>query len=89
MENNSRFYKPFLHLLFQVKSMVERLTALVYQRCIGSLYEEHRLLFATLLCLNIQEESTQFTEEELSLLLQGLCLIAFWFEPRVDGANWP
>ena len=55
----------------QVRGMVERLTSLVYQRCHGSLFDEHRLLFATLLCLNIQEESTAFTEEELSLLLQG------------------
>ena len=52
--------------------MVDRLTALVYQRCLGSLYEEHRLLFATLLCLNMQEEGHNFTEEELSLLLQGM-----------------
>ena len=52
--------------------MMDKLTALVFQRCQGSLYEEHRLLFATLLCLNMQEETQQFTEEELSLLLQGL-----------------
>ena len=37
-----------------------------------SLVEEHRLLFATLLCLNIQEENGEyFSEEEISLLIQG------------------
>lgn len=37
-----------------------------------SLYEEHRLLFATLLCINIQYETANiFSEEELALLLQG------------------
>ena len=38
-----------------------------------SLYEEHRVLFATMLCINIQEESGEvFSEEEMSLLLQGM-----------------
>ena len=37
-----------------------------------SLYEEDCLLFATLLCLNIQSEGGEnFTNEEMSLLLQG------------------
>ena len=57
--------------------MVDRLTTLVYQRCNGSMYDEHRLLFATLLCLNIQEENNAFSEEELSLLLQGALLIHY------------
>ena len=37
-----------------------------------SLYEEDILLFATLLCLNIEAEGMDnFSNEEMSLLLQG------------------
>lgn len=37
-----------------------------------ALYEEDILLFATLLCLNIEAEATEnFSNEEMSLLLQG------------------
>lgn len=37
-----------------------------------SLYEEDCLLFATLLCLNIEAEGMEnFSNEEMSLLLQG------------------
>ena len=40
-----------------------------------SLYEDDCLLFATLLCLNIQAEGGEnFTNEEMSLLLQGKIL---------------
>lgn len=38
-----------------------------------ALYEKDILLFATLLCLNIESEGTEnFSNEEMSLLLQGL-----------------
>jgi hypothetical protein len=43
-----------------------------------SLYEEDCLLFATLLCLNIQAEGGEnFTNEEMSLLLQGILLFPY------------
>lgn len=38
-----------------------------------SLYDEDCLLFATLLCLNIEAEGMEnFSNEEMSLLLQGI-----------------
>ncbi|XP_033641711.1 dynein beta chain, flagellar outer arm-like [Asterias rubens] len=56
----------------QVKQLVDCLTQTIYQNIRQSLYEEHRLLFSTMLCLNIQYETTElFSEEELALLLQG------------------
>ncbi|XP_022099208.1 dynein beta chain, ciliary-like [Acanthaster planci] len=56
----------------QVKQLVDCLTQTVFQNVRQSLYEEHRLLFASMLCLNIQYETTElFSEEELALLLQG------------------
>ena len=55
----------------EVNKLVEHVTAVVYQRVSVCLYTEHRLLFATLLCLSMQEEANSFSEEELSLLLQG------------------
>ncbi|KAK6172547.1 hypothetical protein SNE40_016179 [Patella caerulea] len=56
----------------QIKQMMDALTSLVYHRVKQSLYEEDCLLFATLVCLNIQAESGEnFSAEEMSLLLQG------------------
>ncbi|XP_052258855.1 uncharacterized protein LOC127863384 isoform X2 [Dreissena polymorpha] len=55
-----------------IKQLMDKLTGLVYRRIRESLYEEDCLLFATLLCLNIQAEGGEnFTSEEMSLLLQG------------------
>ncbi|XP_078672103.1 uncharacterized protein LOC144911712 isoform X1 [Branchiostoma floridae x Branchiostoma belcheri] len=55
----------------QTKMLVDGLTQLVYDSVSQSLYPEHRLLFATMLCLHMQLEGEEFAEEELSLLLQG------------------
>ncbi|XP_053409232.1 uncharacterized protein LOC123561373 isoform X4 [Mercenaria mercenaria] len=56
----------------QIKQLMDKLTGLVYRRIRESLYEGDCLLFATLLCLNIQAEGGEnFTNEEMSLLLQG------------------
>ncbi|KAJ8316357.1 hypothetical protein KUTeg_006371 [Tegillarca granosa] len=56
----------------QIKQVMDKLTGLVYRRIRQSLYEEDCLLFATLLCLNIEAEGMEsFTNEEMSLLLQG------------------
>ena len=55
-----------------VANLVSRLTCVVYKRVSACLFgDQHRLLFATMLCLTIQEEGQAFSEEELSLLLQG------------------
>ena len=53
-----------------------------------SLYPEDRLVFASLLCLNIQEDSQIFSEEEMSLLLQGLqsnCALFSLFSPLLQA----
>ncbi|XP_072048734.1 uncharacterized protein [Amphiura filiformis] len=56
----------------QVKQLVDSLTQTVFQNIRQCLYEEHRLLYATMLCLNIEFETTEnFSEEEMALLLQG------------------
>ncbi|KAK3108743.1 hypothetical protein FSP39_014630 [Pinctada imbricata] len=56
----------------QIKQVMDKLTGLVYRRIRESLYEEDILLFATLLCLNIEAEGMEnFSNEEMSLLLQG------------------
>ncbi|XP_071095883.1 uncharacterized protein [Haliotis cracherodii] len=56
----------------RVKQLMDILTSLVYHRVKLSLYEEDCLLFATLACLNIQNEGGEvFSNEEMSLLLQG------------------
>ncbi|XP_033103095.1 dynein heavy chain 9, axonemal-like [Anneissia japonica] len=56
----------------QVKQLVDSLNQTLFQHIRQSLYEEHRLLFSTMLCLNIQYEgANHFSEEELALLLQG------------------
>nr|XP_022320176.1 dynein beta chain, flagellar outer arm-like isoform X6 [Crassostrea virginica] len=56
----------------QIKQVMDKLTGLVYRRIREALYEEDILLFATLLCLNIESEGTEnFSNEEMSLLLQG------------------
>ncbi|XP_052060514.1 uncharacterized protein LOC127700861 isoform X4 [Mytilus californianus] len=56
----------------QIKQVMDKLTGLVYRRIRESLYEEDCLLFATLLCLNIEAEGMEnFSNEEMSLLLQG------------------
>ena len=55
----------------------------LFFRCV---YEEHRLLFATMLCLNIQyETSGHFTEEELALLLQGM--LRKWSLKRIHSGK--
>ena len=59
-----------------VQALVNKLTSVVYQRVAACLHgDQHRLLFATLLCLTMQEEGLAFSEEELSLLLQGTNLM--------------
>lgn len=56
-----------------ISTLVSRLTSVVYKRVSACLFgDQHRLLFATMLCLTIQEEGQAFSEEELSLLLQGM-----------------
>ncbi|XP_056010102.1 uncharacterized protein LOC125667097 [Ostrea edulis] len=56
----------------QIKQVMDKMTGLVYRRIREALYEEDILLFATLLCLNIEAEATEnFSNEEMSLLLQG------------------
>ncbi|XP_064650622.1 uncharacterized protein LOC135502065 isoform X3 [Lineus longissimus] len=56
----------------QIKQVVDNLTTTVYEKIKQSLYEEDRLLFATMMCLNIQaEKDDQFPESEVSLLTQG------------------
>ncbi|XP_071959570.1 uncharacterized protein [Antedon mediterranea] len=56
----------------QIKQLVDALTQTLFQHVRQSLYEEHRLLFSTMMCLNIQfEGANYFSEEELALLLQG------------------
>ena len=45
-----------------------------------SIYEKHKLLFSTMLCLNIQEDVGYFMEEELSLLLQGYILFSSYIQ---------
>eukprot|EP00105_Crassostrea_gigas_P044993 XP_019929141.1 PREDICTED: dynein beta chain, ciliary isoform X4 [Crassostrea gigas] len=56
----------------QIKQAMDKMTGLVYRRIREALYEKDILLFATLLCLNIESEGTEnFSNEEMSLLLQG------------------
>ncbi|CAH1797693.1 unnamed protein product [Owenia fusiformis] len=56
----------------QIKQIVDKMTAHIFNRIHRSLFEEHRLLFATMLCLNIQvENGEKISDEEMAILLQG------------------
>ncbi|GFO25145.1 dynein beta chain, ciliary-like, partial [Plakobranchus ocellatus] len=56
----------------KVKVLMDSVTSLVYHRIKMCLFEEDRLLFSTLMCLNMKVEAGEdITNEEMSLFLQG------------------
>ncbi|XP_023931015.1 dynein beta chain, ciliary-like [Lingula anatina] len=78
----------------QVKTLVDAVTTTLYQHIKQSLYDEHALLFATMVTLNIQVEGgADFSDEELSLLLQGnpgigMTLTLTDFESQASDPDW-